>query len=221
MTPTNICPNNSLLVHSQNISLKAFVEKIILHSPLPFLSCLLLVKTLHRHSRINSSSSGIHTCFVHTQHSYFQVTTLLPVSKKCDSLHVSTLLDRGLTNVTVPCPWEEDCTPYTSLAFWDFAILSQLHIYLFLIISISANKFYPQEYKYTECNRKVFYFLFNCTVSFVFCSLVKIKVCVLRGSDMKVGVFDSSTWVWSARKITLHKYTLLDRVSVEYWTHIV
>jgi hypothetical protein len=75
---------------------------VILHY-LFFLVCFSF-HTLNRNSRINFNSSGIPICFVHTQHSYFQVTALLPVSKKCDSLHVSTLLDQGLKNVTVPYP---------------------------------------------------------------------------------------------------------------------
>lgn len=83
---------------------------------LSFLVCFSL-QTLSRNSSINFSSSGTPTYFVDIQHSYFQVTTLLPVSKKCDSLHVSPLLDQGLTNVTVPYPWQKDCTTYTSLFF--------------------------------------------------------------------------------------------------------
>ena len=180
---------------------------------LSFLVCFSL-QTLNRNSRINFSSSGIRICFVHTQHSYFQVTTLLPFSKKCDSLHVSTLLDQGMTNVTVPCPWEKECTPHKSL-FFEILRSTPKCTFIFwkLCLLLPLNS--------THRNRKLFYFVFNCTVRFVFCCPVQIKLCVLRGSVWKEAFSTTLLETAPARKRTRRKYRLLDRVSIEYWTHSI
>jgi hypothetical protein len=169
---------------------------------LSFLVCFSL-QTLNRNSRINFSSSGIPICFVQTH-------TLTVKSQPYFHFQRNVILCMYRLYWTKDWPtWPHSIPERKSVRyiqvfffsfFWDFAIHAELHVRLLQIISITASKFYPQEYKYTACNRKLFSFVFNCTVSFVFCCPLQIKVCVTRGSVMKGGVFDSSTWVCASQK---------------------